>query len=204
MAAIRPAVMSVIGGPTLDRRPSGALAGDRHDARHGLRDQVEAALAGEGTGAAEARDLAVDQAGIDLGEDRRSRRPASPWCPCDSSRSARRRCAPGASTPPAPCGRLRSTARPRLLRFIIMKAADWPSIEGVRICRLVSPISVFSTLITSAPMSASIRPHTGPAITWAQVEHAHAGPAGRALLVRSCALSSDRRPSSSPAGSGAR
>ena len=65
MQASRPAVMSVIGRTDLDRRPARPLAGDRHEARHALRDEIEAALAGERPGAAEARDLAIDEAGID-------------------------------------------------------------------------------------------------------------------------------------------
>ena len=56
---------------------------------------------------------------------------------------------------------------PRLLRFSIMKAADSPSMSGGRKRRESSPPGTFSTLMTSAPMSASIRPHTGPAMMWA-------------------------------------
>ena len=55
-------------------------------------------------------------------------------------------------------------ATPRLLRFIIMNAADSPSISGGRVRRVSSPPGTFSTLMTSAPMSASINPHTGPAM----------------------------------------
>ncbi len=49
----------------LDRRPARPFAGDRHQARHALRDEVEAALVGQWAGAAEARDLAIDEARID-------------------------------------------------------------------------------------------------------------------------------------------
>jgi hypothetical protein len=53
-----PAVMSVTGAPTL------ALAGDGHQPRHALRDQVEAAAIGIRPGPPEAGDLAIDEAGI--------------------------------------------------------------------------------------------------------------------------------------------
>ena len=56
---------------------------------------------------------------------------------------------------------------PRLLRFIIMKAADSPSMSGGRKRRESSPPGTFSTLMTSAPMSASISPQVGPAMMWA-------------------------------------
>ena len=55
---------------------------------------------------------------------------------------------------------------PRLLRLTIMKAADSPSTSGGRKRRESSPSGNFSTLTTSAPMSASIRPQTGPAMMW--------------------------------------
>src|SRR3546814_6758926 len=44
-----------------------------------------------------------------------------------------------------------------------MKAADSPAMSGGSMRRVSSPAS-FSTLITSAPMSASMRPQTGPAM----------------------------------------
>jgi hypothetical protein len=53
---------------------------------------------------------------------------------------------------------------PRLLRFIIMKAADSPAIAGGRKRRESSPPGIFSTLMTLAPISASISPQTGPAM----------------------------------------
>src|SRR2546423_5808742 len=53
---------------------------------------------------------------------------------------------------------------PRLLRFIAMKAADSPATEGRLIVRVSSPPGSFSTLITSAPMSASSMPQVGPAM----------------------------------------
>ena len=55
---------------------------------------------------------------------------------------------------------------PRLLRFIIMKAADSPSIVGGIERRLSSPSGMRSTLTTSAPMSASMSVQVGPAMTW--------------------------------------
>ena len=55
---------------------------------------------------------------------------------------------------------------PRLLRFIIMNAAASPSIVGGTERRVSSPSGIFSTLITSAPMSASISVQVGPAMTW--------------------------------------
>src|SRR3546814_4613115 len=69
---------------------------------------------------------------------------------------------------------------PRLLRFIIIKVADPPSMSGGSIRRVPSPAS-FSTLITSAPMSASMRPQTGPAMM--------------------CASSTTRQPCSGPLAS---
>ena len=53
---------------------------------------------------------------------------------------------------------------PRLLRFIAMKEADSPLTEGRSILRVSSPPGTRSTLITSAPRSASIRPQVGPAM----------------------------------------
>ena len=53
---------------------------------------------------------------------------------------------------------------PRLLRFIIMKAAASPLISGGRLRRVSSPPLIFSTLMTSAPISASISPQVGPAM----------------------------------------
>ena len=46
---------------------------------------------------------------------------------------------------------------PRLLRFIIMKAADSSPIFGGTERRESSPPGIFSTLITSAPRSASMK-----------------------------------------------
>ena len=79
------------------------------------------------------------------------------------------------SSPPS---NLRSNATPRLLRLSIMNAADSPSKSGGRKPRVASPSVTGSTLITSAPMSASIRPHVGPAMM--------------------CANSTTRRPVSGP------
>ena len=56
---------------------------------------------------------------------------------------------------------------PRLLRLSIMNAADSPLIAGREYERVSSPPGSFSTLITSAPMSASSMPHVGPAMIWA-------------------------------------
>ena len=53
---------------------------------------------------------------------------------------------------------------PRLLRFIAMKEADSPWTEGRSILRVSSPPGTRSTLITSAPRSASIMPQVGPAM----------------------------------------
>jgi hypothetical protein len=66
----------------------------------------------------------------------------------------------------APPGVLRSSAMPRLLRFIIRnEAASLPTLGGIE-CRVSSPSGSFSILITSAPMSASMSVQVGPAITW--------------------------------------
>ena len=46
---------------------------------------------------------------------------------------------------------------------MIMKAALSPFTSGGTVRRVSSPVG-FSTFTTSAPMSASIRPHTGPAM----------------------------------------
>src|SRR5262249_17929058 len=48
----------------LDRRTA-ALAGDRHDARHALRDEIESAFAAVGAGLSVARDRGVDEPRID-------------------------------------------------------------------------------------------------------------------------------------------
>src|SRR3712207_7308963 len=50
------------------RRAVRPVAGDAHDAAHRLGDEVEAAAVLVGTGAAEARERAVDQAGVVLPE----------------------------------------------------------------------------------------------------------------------------------------
>ncbi len=55
---------------------------------------------------------------------------------------------------------------PRLLRFIIRKEASSSPIFGGTECRVSSPFGDFSILMTSAPMSASIRVQVGPAMTW--------------------------------------
>src|SRR5258708_1063045 len=54
---------------------------------------------------------------------------------------------------------------PRLLRFMIRNAADSPEIVGGTIRRASSPPGNFSTLMTSAPISASSIEHAGPAMT---------------------------------------
>src|SRR5919199_2796503 len=61
---------------------------------------------------------------------------------------------------------LRSSTRPRLLRFIIRKAAASSPTFGGSMRRVSSPSGFFSILITSAPMSASMSVQVGPAMTW--------------------------------------
>src|SRR5688572_13514270 len=75
---------------------------------------------------------------------------------------------------------------PRLLRLSIMKAADSPLIDGSEYERVSSPPGSFSTLITSAPMSASSMPHVGPAMIWASsiTLMPFSGPTASALLRR--------------------
>src|SRR5688572_33491379 len=68
---------------------------------------------------------------------------------------------------------------PRLLRFITRNGAEAPLILGPPKPRVSSPPGSFSTLITSAPKSASIIPAVGPAMI--------------------CASSSTRMPASGPA-----
>src|SRR6516165_6007601 len=60
---------------------------------------------------------------------------------------------------------LRSSTIPRLLRFIIRKAAASSPIFGGIMWRVSSPFGVFSILMTSAPKSASISVQVGPAMT---------------------------------------
>ncbi|MET3240875.1 hypothetical protein ABIF36_006363 [Bradyrhizobium japonicum] len=55
---------------------------------------------------------------------------------------------------------------PRLLRFIIRKEAASSPILGGTEWRVSSPLGHFSILMTSAPMSASIKVQVGPAMTW--------------------------------------
>src|SRR6266568_6740974 len=55
---------------------------------------------------------------------------------------------------------------PRLLRFIIRNAAGSSASFGGIMYRLSSPCGDFSILMTSAPMSASMRVQVGPAMTW--------------------------------------
>ena len=54
---------------------------------------------------------------------------------------------------------------PRLLRFIIRNDAASSPIFGGTVLRVSSPFGVFSILMTSAPMSASMSVQVGPAIT---------------------------------------
>src|SRR3954465_4679373 len=77
-----------------------------------------------------------------------------------SARSAKRR------RTLAPPGFFRSTTMPRLLRFIIRKEAASLPIRGGIMRRVSSPPGFFSTLITSAPMSARMSVQVGPAMTW--------------------------------------
>src|SRR3954454_13204643 len=60
----------------------------------------------------------------------------------------------------------RSSTMPRLLRFIIRKEAASSPIFGGTEWRGSSPFGGFLILMTSAPMSASIRVQVGPAMTW--------------------------------------
>ena len=64
---------------------------------------------------------------------------------------------------------------PRLLRFRIMNDADSPFTDGRSMRRVSSPPGSVSTLITSAPRSASIMPQVGPAMIWRELEHLHTG-----------------------------
>ena len=156
----------------LHRRPA-RLAGHRHQARHALRDQIEAALARLGTGLAVAGDRRVDQR-------RMIRAPA-----CRSrGRSARITPGPvvldedvGARGEPAerlaaPRGVFRSSTMPRLPRLTALKLGlSVPDAPAIR--RVESP-SGGSTLITSAPMSHSCIAQNGPAITCVTSSDPHA------------------------------
>ena len=62
-----------------------------------------------------------------------------------------------------PSGTLRFIARERLFRFNRINGDDSPSRKGAE-SRAVSPPSGFSTLITSAPRSASCIAQNGPAM----------------------------------------
>jgi hypothetical protein len=53
---------------------------------------------------------------------------------------------------------------PRLLRLSTMNAADSALDRGFRVASRVVATGSFSTLMTSAPMSASSIPHVGPAM----------------------------------------
>src|SRR6188472_3608611 len=64
-----------------------------------------------------------------------------------------------------PPGVFRSRTIPRLLRFIIRNEADSSPTLGGTDLRVSSPSGVFSILMTSAPMSASMSVQVGPAIT---------------------------------------
>src|SRR5262245_6492195 len=61
-------------------------------------------------------------------------------------------------------GSFRLSAMPRLLRLTAMKAADSPFTAGRFMRRVSSPPGTRSTLITSAPRSASSMPQVGPAM----------------------------------------
>ena len=198
--------MSVIGGADLDRRPAGALAGDRHHARHALRDEIEAALAGHRPGAAEARDLAIDEAGIDglgrhvVAEPELLHRALA--IVLDQRVGG---CAPGASGPPGPCGFFRSSGQPALVAVhhheggglaLDRRRAHLPAVVADR---------VRSILMTSAPMSASIRPHTGPAITWlrSSTRMPASGPWRCSRVIDGCPRRSAPRPAAAAPDSAA-
>src|ERR1051326_8941595 len=86
----------------------------------------------------------------------------------------------------APSGCFRSRAMPRLLRFIMRKAADWSPMLGGTMRRVSSPSGMRSTLMTSAPMSASMSPQTGPAMMWASsITLTPASGPGAAMLLAS-------------------
>src|ERR1041385_3810630 len=97
-----------------------------------------------------------------------------------------------------PLSVLRSTTIPRLLRFIIRKAAVSSPILGGIMWRESSPSGFFSTLITSAPMSASISVQVGPAITWVRSmtlspASGPAGGCGAAMAIPPTSLNGNRR-----------
>ena len=115
----------------LDRRRA-RLAGDRHEPGESLRDEIEAALVGERAVAAVARDRAVDEPGIRRGKhvvaEAELLQRAAPVV-LGQHVGVAAPCAAGSSRP---CGCLRSSAMPRLLRFSIMNGAETPLTRGSR------------------------------------------------------------------------
>ena len=71
---------------------------------------------------------------------------------------------------------------PRLLRFSIMNGADTPFTARLAVAARVVAAGSFSTLITSAPMSASIMPQVGPGHDLRELEDLDAGQRTAALL----------------------
>ena len=161
------------------RRAVVALAGDRHEAAHALDDEVVAGAVAIRTGLAEAGDRAVDQAACSAPTASRSRaRSFAAGRPC-SSRPAHRHCAPAAARGPGP-RRARCRSSPSACR-------GWP--RGSRPPRRVSrpaasrrnggpqprvssPLPGRSTLMTSAPRSASSLRAPGSGEHARQIEHA--------------------------------
>src|SRR5262245_695528 len=145
-------------------RPVRALAGEAHDPAHRLRNEIEAAPMLVGTGAAEPGERAVDQRRIILAQVLIAEAKPLHYLGAKFSTStsavaiSRRRML----LPPSV---LRSSTIPRLLRFIIRKAAASSPIFGGIMWRVSSPLGAFSILMTSAPISASISVQVGPAMT---------------------------------------
>ena len=138
MAARMPAVMSDNGAPHFTGGPSGPLAGETHDAAHGLRDQIETATVLVGAGAAEARQRAVDQRRMRLAQLLITE--AKPLH--DAGREIFHQhvggLRSGARSTFAPPGFFRSSAMPRLLRFIIRNDAVSSPILGGRVAGVVA------------------------------------------------------------------
>src|SRR6056300_233720 len=93
-----------------------------------------------------------------------------------------------------PSSDFKSSAIPRLFRFIIKNAADSSPTCGGTMRLESSPPSIFSTLMTSAPISASIMPQSGPAIMCASsITRMPDSGFGRSLIARANSLFVSRK-----------
>src|SRR4030095_17239772 len=141
------------------------VAGDADDPAHALGDEVVAASGRVRTRSPKATYGTVDEARVDLAQ-----RPIPQPEPLRHAgpivldeHVGRLDQSPDRATP---SGCLRSTARSRLPRFMVMKVARCPRLWTAPRCRVGSPSPGGSSLMTSAPISARFMVQNGAAMAW--------------------------------------